>query len=101
MRVRAELLPFALRARVGFFFSSGRRHTRSLRDWSSDVCSSDLEFPQTSANARLWGFHTVLQVPLMREGVAIGTIALRRQENQRSEERRVGKGCKAPWSSGH
>src|SRR6266496_5193234 len=26
-----------------FFFSSRRRHTRSLRDWSSDVCSSDLE----------------------------------------------------------
>src|SRR2546428_9264664 len=27
-----------------FFFSSRRRHTRSDRDWSSDVCSSDL-FP--------------------------------------------------------
>src|SRR6266576_4608831 len=27
---------------VVFFFSSRRRHTRSLRDWSSDVCSSDL-----------------------------------------------------------
>src|SRR5699024_11967704 len=25
------------------FFSSRRRHTRSKRDWSSDVCSSDLE----------------------------------------------------------
>src|SRR5581483_8689812 len=25
-----------------FFFSSGRRHTRYWRDWSSDVCSSDL-----------------------------------------------------------
>src|SRR5579871_4500402 len=25
-----------------FFLSSRRRHTRSLRDWSSDVCSSDL-----------------------------------------------------------
>src|SRR5207247_5015045 len=25
-----------------FFFSSSRRHTRSTRDWSSDVCSSDL-----------------------------------------------------------
>src|SRR5579871_2213121 len=29
--------------RFFFFFSSRRRHTRSLRDWSSDVCSSDLE----------------------------------------------------------
>src|SRR5206468_11814365 len=27
-----------------FFFSSRRRHTRSDRDWSSDVCSSDLSF---------------------------------------------------------
>src|SRR5207247_10289579 len=26
-----------------FFFSSRRRHTRSTRDWSSDVCSSDLQ----------------------------------------------------------
>src|SRR6266849_3678675 len=28
-----------------FFFSSRRRHTRSTRDWSSDVCSSDLVDP--------------------------------------------------------
>src|SRR5204863_2009962 len=27
---------------ASFFFSGRRRHTRSLRDWSSDVCSSDL-----------------------------------------------------------
>src|SRR3989442_11016730 len=27
-----------------FFFSSRRRHTRCGRDWSSDVCSSDLPF---------------------------------------------------------
>src|SRR5438045_4360842 len=27
-----------------FFFSSRRRHTRCLRDWSSDVCSSDLSY---------------------------------------------------------
>src|SRR5690606_39314269 len=30
---------------VFFFFSSRRRHTRFSRDWSSDVCSSDLERP--------------------------------------------------------
>src|SRR6267378_4835100 len=30
---------------VFFCFSSRRRHTRSLRDWSSDVCSSDLDLP--------------------------------------------------------
>src|SRR6266511_5884992 len=28
-----------------FFFSSRRRHTRFSRDWSSDVCSSDLPTP--------------------------------------------------------
>src|SRR5699024_11579043 len=27
---------------VNFFFAARRRHTRSKRDWSSDVCSSDL-----------------------------------------------------------
>src|SRR5208337_2336223 len=30
---------------VLFFFSSRRRHTRYIGDWSSDVCSSDLEAP--------------------------------------------------------
>src|SRR2546421_7114672 len=32
----------AVSGTVYFFFSSRRRHTRSDRDWSSDVCSSDL-----------------------------------------------------------
>src|SRR6266536_888521 len=32
-----------------FFFSSRRRHTISTRDWSSDVCSSDLSAPRGSA----------------------------------------------------
>src|SRR5699024_11520225 len=31
-----------------FFFSSRRRHTRSKRDWSSDVCSSDLPVTATA-----------------------------------------------------
>src|SRR6266513_5239590 len=35
---------------MNFFFSSRRRHTRSKRDWSSDVCSSDLEAPETLAD---------------------------------------------------
>src|SRR5690349_23831970 len=33
---------------IFFFFSSRRRHTRSLRDWSSDVCSSDLWHSRTN-----------------------------------------------------
>src|SRR5260221_10450504 len=36
---------------IFFFFSSRRRHTRSLCDWSSDVCSSDLP-PQRSHGLR-------------------------------------------------
>src|SRR5215813_4141557 len=32
-----------------FFFSSRRRHTRCGRDWSSDVCSSDLAAPSTAS----------------------------------------------------
>src|SRR5215510_14106746 len=49
---------------VVFFFSSRRRHTRWPRDWSSDVCSSDL----------------VLAVPLLRGGTQIGVIILTRAE---------------------
>src|SRR6266536_5011345 len=36
---------------VVFFFSSRRRHTRSTRDWSSDVCSSDLGHRQAALGA--------------------------------------------------
>src|SRR5438105_11282467 len=35
-----------------FFFSSRRRHTRSTRDWSSDVCSSDLSIFEPIWNRR-------------------------------------------------
>src|SRR5260221_10706794 len=38
----ATMLRSVLPTSVSFFFSSRRRHTRSLCDWSSDVCSSDL-----------------------------------------------------------
>src|SRR5699024_11452143 len=38
-----------------FFFSSRRRHTRSKRDWSSDVCSSDLTYwAQRHLTQRPW-----------------------------------------------
>src|SRR5262249_58803580 len=36
-----------------FFFSSRRRHTRLVSDWSSDVCSSDL-FRYTIATSRFY-----------------------------------------------
>src|SRR6266704_5602938 len=39
---------------IFFFFSSRRRHTSSKRDWSSDVCSSDLERSGRPPRTRLW-----------------------------------------------
>src|SRR6266542_7043439 len=49
--------PFSMKelvARVSaFFFSSRRRHTRCYRDWSSDVCSSDLTRGRASRSARV------------------------------------------------
>src|SRR5215217_1751773 len=36
-----------------FFFSSRRRHTRYWRDWSSDVCSSDLREVEVAQDAAL------------------------------------------------
>src|SRR5699024_870535 len=47
-----------------FFFSSRRRHTRSKRDWSSDVCSSDLEMDGT----RLY-LDTASAAPVRREAL--------------------------------
>src|SRR5699024_11216018 len=49
-----------------FFVSSRRRHTRSKRDWSSDVCSSDLAWKENTAlieesNARYETFASTMQ----------------------------------------
>src|SRR2546430_8715179 len=41
-----------IRCGLFFFFSSRRRHTRFDCDWSSDVCSSDLEFDSEEAMNR-------------------------------------------------
>src|SRR5690606_39674105 len=41
-----------------FFFSSRRRHTRFSRDWSSDVCSSDLERLLKNSKLR---YHALLE----------------------------------------
>src|SRR5699024_11894877 len=89
-----------------FFFSSRRRHTRSKRDWSSDVCSSDL--PLESAVA--FGLCHALA------GTSTGEVGLELCEGRhhvekhaphrvtrvighRSEERRVGKECRSRWST--
>src|SRR6266446_2103453 len=56
--------------RIGFFFSSRRRHTRLQGDWSSDVCSSDLlEMPAGIITVRAAGDRWTLQAkaPSWRE----------------------------------
>src|SRR5437762_9328667 len=47
IKLLEEIMSFRMQ---GFFFSSRRRHTRYIGDWSSDVCSSDLSW----ACARCW-----------------------------------------------
>src|SRR5437868_14300556 len=70
-----------------FFFSSRRRHTRSKRDWSSDVCSS-ISFRS--------GLLSPLNfLPNQDSAFGIFLVVLR------SEERRVGKECRSRWAEGH
>src|SRR5690349_13265218 len=47
---------------IFFFFSSRRRHTRSLRDWSSDVCSSDLAERLRAGGSGIGAFFTMTGV---------------------------------------
>src|SRR5439155_17597450 len=98
-----------------FVFSGRRRHTRWPRDWSSDVCSSDLQeleaavvlCPQVSVmSEQPHGFeqqivevHRVgeaqtrlIVVVHLREPPRLGVFRLR------SEERRVGKECRCRWA---
>src|SRR5882724_8341608 len=53
-----------------FFFSSRRRHTRCLSDWSSDVCSSDLAFA---------GPETMTAGPAMTAAASVAAASLRRR----------------------
>src|SRR5205809_8051807 len=72
-----------------FFFSSRRRHTRCSRDWSSDVCSSDLLLDRL-AGGGVERRHVGSGGSRGRAGGAAGGCGLRPVE--RSEERRGGKG---------
>src|SRR5690606_40773315 len=90
-----------------FFFSSRRRHTRFSRDWSSDVCSSDLETDLRPVNAPDdWSPWPLLvagtpETDANRDGVPDSWMAANFPTNSsnelhesgytRSEERRVGK----------
>src|SRR5690606_40796892 len=96
-------------------FSSRRRHTRFSRDWSSDVCSSDL-----GADLILQkdGLNTVVQIKRYHQDHRVGvqdvnqvigaakyykadqimivtTSELTQPATERSEERRVGKECRS------
>src|SRR5438067_12938333 len=85
---------------VLFFFSSRRRHTISKRDWSSDVCSSDLADLDRHGERRLRGHRLErLEVVLERAVERIGPLGL--PEAYRSEERRVGKECRSRWARDH
>src|SRR5690606_40992551 len=79
-----------------FFFSSRRRHTRFSRDWSSDVCSSDLAFVVTDTDDT-FARDTHFFFPDV-ERFVIGLIHGHPQTLFRSEERRVGKECRSRWS---
>src|SRR5437588_3749900 len=93
-----------------FFFSSRRRHTRSLCDWSSDVCSSDLRnatlpdgivLDQSDGTAWMGMFSAVmLALELARTDSVYEDMATKLFDHFlyiRSEERRVGKECRSRW----
>src|SRR3712207_7869855 len=93
-----------------FFFSSRRRHTRYWRDWSSDVCSSDLYGcvglrpllgPASAGERTQLVYGAVVDD---REQPGAHAAALRAVASgctSRSEERRVGKECRSRWSPYH
>src|SRR3712207_8963520 len=93
-----------------FFFSSRRRHTRYWRDWSSDVCSSDLVPQGELKGARVTKlgrrFYTDELIEVRDAQGRVGYDIYnnppgRHEEEGRSEERRVGKECRSRWSPYH
>src|SRR5699024_11733029 len=86
-----------------FFFSSRRRHTISKRDWSSDVCSSDLDpyKPQLNEWMEQGIFNCVVLLERLRELGYDGGMSILKayvhpyRPAKRSEERRVGKECRS------
>src|SRR5688500_19631753 len=85
-----------------FFFSSRRRHTRLQGDWSSDVCSSDLE--QSASLADRGGEDRRVdegEVAIVEEVADRLLDLVADARDGRSEERRVGKEWRGRWAPGH
>src|SRR6516225_3891368 len=82
--IRAEILPLIRGTVAGRTVLDGRAFH------IADLQTEDAEFPESGENSRRWGFRSILCVPLMREGVAIGAIALRRREVQLFTDQQVG-----------
>src|SRR5690606_40146990 len=81
-----------------FFFSSRRRHTRFSRDWSSDVCSSDLPrriSVQRGVSELVLQSRVLIEQRfyLFKHNVAPSRVSFLGLLTLRSEERRVGEGC--------
>src|SRR5207253_7237737 len=96
---------------VSFFFSSRRRHTRWPRDWSSDVCSSDLPngtrawvptFPRARYLMGRVEFTHWREQHARDDMAAVFADSVKPVYDAglvdlRSEERRVGKECRCRW----
>src|SRR5947209_11086191 len=80
-----------------FFVSSRRRHTRYWRDWSSDVCSSDLtlriKLPGgTLTSGKVFFKSAEADFATQRD------VSRSKRDIKRSEERRVGKECRCMYA---
>src|SRR5436309_10115814 len=108
-----------------FFFSSRRRHTRFSRDWSSDVCSSDLHRPRNGSVLRDESRGALRTDSLHAPKLVVSAVVADEREPladargrhlkallhdfcrvanvlvRRSEERRVGKECRSRWATEH
>src|SRR5437588_7842737 len=72
---------------MSFFFSSRRRHTRSLCDWSSDVCSSDLDLRTKVLDFGLAGLHSEGAECLTQSHVSMGTANYMAPEQRKDAKR--------------
>src|SRR5690625_7555617 len=86
-----------------FFFSSRRRHTRWPRDWSSDVCSSDLLRTRLGRiqkdnlvrkGSRVMTYGSKITINNQKYYALNATQYVLASDIRRSEERRVGKECR-------